>query len=138
MNGETDLKILLSSMDPEMSEDSFIFYTTKADSEDILKLNPWAIIKEREGYTAIVTEKIAKRNNISFQGIYKRITLNVHSSLDAVGLTAAVSTELAKANISANVVAGYYHDHVFIPTEKAETALEVLKQLVIKNADNKL
>ncbi|HBY88217.1 MAG TPA: transporter, partial [Colwellia sp.] len=29
-------------------------------------------------------------------------------------------------NISANVIAAYYHDHIFVQSEKAELALKVL------------
>jgi hypothetical protein len=116
-------------MRPEISGDSFVFCTTKADIGQIIELDPWAIIKEEEGYTFILTKNSAEKNSITYEEIYKRITLNVHSSLDAVGLTAVVSTELAKSNISANVVAGYYHDHIFIQAEKAEIALRILKQL---------
>ncbi len=59
--------------------------------------------------------------------VFPLISLHVHSSLDAVGLTAAFSTALGNAGISANVVAAYYHDHIFVPTDKAEKALNVLQ-----------
>ncbi len=58
-----------------------------------------------------------------------RITLNVHSALEAVGLTAAVATALTREGISANVVAAYYHDHIFVPEVDAERALEALRAL---------
>ena len=54
------------------------------------------------------------------------ITLTVHSSLEAVGLTAAIATELARFGVSANVVAAYFHDHVFVPSAQAEQALAAL------------
>ena len=66
--------------------------------------------------------------NIDYESVYKLISLNVHSSLDAVGLTAAFSAKLAEKNISANVVAAYYHDHIFVPEEKAEQALAAISE----------
>ena len=61
---------------------------------------------------------------------YSAKSLMIHSSLDAVGLTAAVASRLADHGISANVVAGYYHDHIFVPVEAAEQALGALKEQV--------
>ena len=60
--------------------------------------------------------------------IFRLITLTVHSSLEAVGLTAVVTNKLAEHKISANVVAAYYHDHIFVPCEKAKKAMEVLRE----------
>jgi len=66
--------------------------------------------------------KAAEKVQLAYKGKFKQITLRVHSSLDTVGLTAAVATKLASYGISANVVAAYYHDHVFVQTEKADSA----------------
>jgi hypothetical protein len=130
MSGETDLKILLGSMDPVLGTEDFIFCTIDEPIERIVELKPWAIIREAEGYTAIITKEAAESNGIRFSSVFSRITLNIHSSLDAVGLTAAVSTKLARSGISANVVAAYYHDHIFVKKEKAQAALEALRELV--------
>ena len=65
--------------------------------------------------------------------VFRLISLHVHSSLDAVGLTAAFSTALGNAGISANVVAAYYHDHIFVPTDKADKALNVLQGMRYHN-----
>jgi hypothetical protein len=62
--------------------------------------------------------------------VFQRITLSVHTSLEAVGLTAAVSSALAREGISANVVAAYYHDHIFVPVAKANQALSCILKLV--------
>jgi hypothetical protein len=64
----------------------------------------------------------------AFESVFSGITLTVHSSLDAVGLTAAVATKLAEYDISANVIAAYYHDHIFVQTEKSELALKALRE----------
>ena len=129
LSGEKDLKILLRAMAPELGDEDYVFYTAEMTLKNAIALKPWAIITEKEGISLILEKTRAERNGISFQGIYKRITLNVHSSLDAIGLTAAISTKLAEAGISANVVAAYYHDHVFIQKEKAEESLKLLMEL---------
>ena len=84
------------------------------------ELNPIGIFHEKEGVTFILEQQDA---------VNRLITLNVHSSLDAVGLTAAFSAKLAEKNISANVVTAYYHDHIFVPEEKAEQALNAILEL---------
>ncbi|MDG1438394.1 MAG: ACT domain-containing protein, partial [Emcibacteraceae bacterium] len=66
------------------------------------------------------------KNLFEYEGIYKKITLNVHSSLEAVGLTAAFSNALTQAGISANVIAGYYHDHIFVPVNDVQKAMVAL------------
>ncbi len=126
MSGETDLKVLLGSMDPELSEEGYVFHSMSGTYDDIIPLKPWAVITENEGLTIIIEENTARLNGLPVPNIFKRITLNIHSSLDAVGLTAAISTGLADAGISANVVAGFYHDHVFVQEHLADKALRIL------------
>jgi hypothetical protein len=57
------------------------------------------------------------------------ITLNVHSSLEAVGFIARVATELAKHGMGVNPVSGFYHDHLFVPEGRERDALEILGRL---------
>jgi hypothetical protein len=80
--------------------------------------------KESEGLTLIISVEDAEKANIAYESKFKQITLTVHSSLDAVGLTAAIAIKLASHGISANVVAAYYHDHIFVQSEKADKALK--------------
>jgi len=129
MDGEKNLGILLASMKPEMSSESYVFSVFPRMSQELLRLNPWAVIREEEGYTAILEEQAAPRMDAAGQGVFRRITLNIHSSLEAVGLTAAVSSVLADAGISANVVAGCFHDHIFVPRNRAAEALRRLEEL---------
>ena len=127
MSGEIDLKVLLGSMDPELSDGGYVFHSMPADCDQLFQLRPWAIITETEGYTIIIDKDTATLNGIPVLDVFRRITLNVHSSLNAVGLTAVVSTKLAEVGISANVVAGFYHDHVFVQQDRAAEAMRILK-----------
>lgn len=130
MSGEKNLTTLIASMTPVLAEHEYVFGTLETyDYEQVLSLNPISTFQEKEGLTVILTKEKADEFNIAYSGVFKCITLNVHSSLDAVGLTAAVSTKLTQSNISANVVAAYYHDHVFVAVSDAEQALADLQAL---------
>jgi hypothetical protein len=122
-------------MQPVLSEPEYVFasldkYSSVALAKLIAQLEPIGTFYEKEGLTVIVLKANADVLGIAYQGVFQCITLNVHSSLEAVGLTAAVSSALANQGISANVVAAYYHDHIFVPIAKANQALSCLLQLV--------
>jgi len=87
------------------------------------------MFKEEEGTTIILKKEIADRLKLDYSFVATWITLTVHSSLEAVGLTAAFSKALADEEISCNVVAGYYHDHLFVDKENANKAMIVLNNL---------
>lgn len=130
MSGIQDIEILLASMSPSLDDDHYVFCTTTTLSlTKILTLEPKGIFIENEGITLILTKKIAEQHNFTFSAVFSLITLTVHSSLEAVGLTAAVAGKLAEKGISANVVAAYYHDHIFVQHEKAQIAIEALQAL---------
>ena len=130
MTGITDLQILLKEMQPVLSAQDFVFCTVnKIPDDELLKLNPLCMVREEEGTTLILEKPVADKNNLLYDGVYHKITLHVHSSLEAVGLTAAFSKALTDHNISANVIAGYYHDHIFVPKERAEAAMAALQEL---------
>ncbi len=129
MSGEKDLEKLLRNMSPVLNEGEFIFITLPGKYEDYLYLEPIGSFKEKEGLTLIISKEKAIENNIEVKDLFKYITLNVHSSLNAVGLTAAVASKLSLNGISANVIAAYYHDHIFIQTQYAEKALSLLLEL---------
>ena len=131
MSGEKNLTKLIASMTPELLENEYIFGTIENYDYGLLaQLSPISTFQEKEGLTVILTKEKADEVSLPYSGIFKCITLNVHSSLDAVGLTAAVSTKLTQANISANVVAAYYHDHIFVSSKDADNALAALNDLV--------
>lgn len=115
-------------MSPLLDSREYIFCTVEGDVSNYLHLNPICSFVEDEGLTLILPLDAAITAQIPYESIFRKITLSVHSSLDAVGLTAAVAEKLASVNISANVVAAYYHDHVFVPKDKAGAALRALQQ----------
>ncbi|MDE1465295.1 ACT domain-containing protein [Spartinivicinus poritis] len=130
MQGIKDLSQILINLKPVLATDEFVFCSLKEfNNIDIAKYQPIATFIEVEGMTMVLKKEIAIQHNIVFNNVYKMITLQVHSSLDAVGLTAAVSKRLADNGISANMFAGYYHDHIFIQATKAEEALLLLTEL---------
>lgn len=127
MSGITDLNTLLASMSPVIDNNTYVFCCIAHGSmENYLSLEPLATFKEIEGMTLVLTKEIADKAGLSYQICFRCITLNVHSSLEAVGLTAAVASQLTNYGISANVIAAFYHDHIFVPAGKAELALEAL------------
>ena len=131
MSGEKNLQKLIASMTPILIEQEYIFGTLSTyTNEQISLLNPVSTFQEAEGLTVVLQKSKADEYNIPYSGVFSCITLNVHSSLDAVGLTAAVATKLTQVNISANVIAAYYHDHVFVASKDAQRALSALDELV--------
>ena len=128
MSGITELNELLKSMKPELIESEFVFCTVSGSLSDYVSLNPVATFVEAEGLTLVLEKGVAQKAELTFEGTFRQITLTVHSSLDAVGLTAAVAKKLGDKGISANVIAAYYHDHIFVQSYKAELALSALKE----------
>lgn len=128
MSGITDLDELLRSMRPKLMPTEFVFCTTSGALTDYVNLEPVASFIESEGLTLVLEKSRAEKAGLAFEGIYQQITLTVHSSLDAVGLTAAVASKLASKGISANVIAAYYHDHIFVQQDKATAALLALEE----------
>ncbi|MGO1298022.1 MAG: ACT domain-containing protein [Vibrio sp.] len=128
MSGITDLDELLRSMSPKLVEAEFVFCTVSGELKEYLGLNPVATFIESEGLTLVLEKSVAEKSELSFEGSYSQITLTVHSSLEAVGFTAAVASKLASKGISANLIAAYYHDHIFVQTSKAEAAVSALEE----------
>ncbi len=134
LSGEKNLEALLISLSPELLEGAFVFCTLKgATYGDHVAVSPIASsiasFTEAEGLTLVVNKKVADRLGYDYSGVFKCIRLQVHSSLAAVGLTATVIRKLSQHGISANVMAVYFHDHVFIPVMCAQQALELLVEL---------
>ena len=127
MIGETNLQKLLSTMSPVLVDGEYVFCTIpKARYGDHADTMPIASFSESEGLTLVVQKDRAENAGLSYEGVFKCMTLGVHSSLEAVGLTAAVAGKLADHGIAANVIAAYFHDHVFVQSELAERAIGIL------------
>ena len=128
MAGETSLTTLLRSMSPQLNAGEYVFCTLR-DAQMPDGLAMVGSFREQEGLTVILERSDAEQAGFSFDYVAAWITLNVHSALEAVGLTAAFATALGKAGISCNVIAGYYHDHLFVGQADAERAMQVLRDL---------
>lgn len=129
MSGEKDLAILIQNMEPVLNTGEYVFCTvgTLAAISDLEKV--LFFFRENEAVTIVVEKTVADEWNMNYSYISSWITLTIHSSLEAVGLTAAFANALKKENISCNVVAAYFHDHIFVARKDAEKAMDALYAL---------
>ncbi len=130
--GCKDIKQLLKNLTPELDHDDYVFCLVNQSLLDKTnKLDYFSLIREQEGITLICTQHQADKLHLDYTIIFSKITIKIHSSLLSVGLTAALSNALKQQNISANMIAGFYHDHVFIPKKQAKKALTTLIKLTL-------
>lgn len=125
MNGEKDLNKLLQTMRPKHTSGDYVFCVAN-DLANIPLEEVILFFREAEGFTVVIKKELADSLKMEYSFIAAWITLSVHSSLEAVGFTAAFSTALADAGISCNVVAAFYHDHIFVNKTDIEKAMEIL------------
>jgi hypothetical protein len=127
MPGESDLNIILKTLKPFLHDGEYVFCQVPdhyhIDLNDII-----SYFKEGEGVTIILSKITADRFKLPYSFVSAWITLTVHSSLESVGLTAAFSNALATAGISCNVIAAYFHDHIFVDIKDARQAMKVLEE----------
>ena len=125
MSGETNLDVLLSSMSATLIDGIYVFVTLK-DGSLPTSVTPRMMFQESEGTTYIILQSDAQTHNIAAEFPSRMITLNIHSALEAVGFMARIATELAKHNMGVNPVSAFYHDHLFVPADRAKDAMDVL------------
>jgi len=115
-------------MEPVLNDGVYVFSSVPHDV-DVTTLPAIATFRENEGITVVIEEETARRSGLPVLFRSAWITLKVHSDLQAVGLTAAFAAALGEANISCNVIAGAFHDHIFVPVESAQEAMAALRRL---------
>jgi hypothetical protein len=131
--GERDLRALLSSLTTTLHPDTFVFITMPDEVTSIGALPPSLdarmAFQESEGLTIVTTRASANSHGLLYSFPSRMITLNVHSSLEAVGFIARVASQLAEKGIGANPVSGFFHDHLFVAEGREEEAVAALKTL---------
>ena len=128
MSKDNKLSTLLANLSPQLNEGKYVFVTTELINHVPLT-EIISLIQEDEGFSLILKKEVADRLNLQYSYVASWITLSLPTSLDAVGLTAAFSNELAENKISCNVVSGFYHDHIFVDHKDTKAALSVLNSM---------
>ena len=141
VEGETDLGLMLRTLRPLLVPGSFVFATpSRGDAATLDATEVLATVREAEGMSHVITKQAADAAGLVYDRAFVAswITLEVHSSLSAVGLTAVVSQALAQEDISCNVIAGRYHDHLLVPEDRAGDAMRALERLANPNPNPNL
>lgn len=134
--GETSLQKLLSSLKLILSPEVYVFASLPHDAGIPTALPLQMVFREQEGMTIITTKTAAEKQELDYTFPCRMITLDVHSSLAAVGFIAVIASELKKLGMGVNPVSGYYHDHCFVPEGREEEAIECLEELAKKARDD--
>ena len=135
MKTETDLQTILRNLSPKINNGEYVFCTVPHEVK-LTEVEVIATFLEEEGKTLVIRKEFADPLNLSYEAVMSWITLNIYSSHEAVGLTAVISAALAKNNICCNVIAAYYHDHIFVPMKDADRTIALLNELVKPASSN--
>lgn len=127
-SGETALQALLAGMEPVLDDALYVFAVDVPEAQRA-QLQPRMVFEEAEGTTLIVEKAQADAADITYAFACRRITLTVHSALEAVGFLARITRHLAANGISTNAVSAFYHDHLFVPESRADEAVALLEAL---------
>ncbi|WP_274627009.1 ACT domain-containing protein [Arvimicrobium flavum] len=134
MSGEKDLGRLLATMRPALLPGEFVFAILPHGRDIPQGVQPVMSFREAEGMTLIVSAGSAEAAGMSPTFPSRMITLQIHSSLEAVGFLAAITARLAAAGISVNPVSAYHHDHLFVPADRADEAMRLLEAMAAESA----
>jgi hypothetical protein len=125
--GSTDLQAMLATLEATVRPDDYVYAVVEADHPAVALAA--ATVWEDEGLTVVLRRADADNHGITYDFVACWLSLTVHSSLEAVGLTAAFSRALGDAGISCNVLAGFHHDHLLVPVAERDRALAALRAL---------
>ncbi|NPD47358.1 ACT domain-containing protein [Lentimicrobium sp. S6] len=128
MDPELDINYVLKNLSPQLKKGVFVFCSID-HVKNIKEENIMASIVETEGRTIVLKKEIADSLKLPYSVTMNWITLNVNSSLELVGLSAIISKKFTDHHISCNLMAGYYHDHIFVPEEDSNMAIKLLHEL---------
>ena len=134
MAAETNLNRLLAGITPRLQPGVFVFATVPGHASIPAGLEPLMVFRESEGSTLILEEERARDAGLDGAFRARMITLEIHSSLEAVGFLAAITARLADAGMGVNPVSAFYHDHLFVPADRAAEALHILGQIACEAA----
>lgn len=131
------LQDLIEQLSPKLDPITYVYCTVpNAKYGELEKLKPIVSIAELEGLTLVIPLEQAQTEGLDYYRVFRRITLEGHSSLEALGLTSVVTSLLAERGITTNVIAGFYHDHIFVPSDRTDEAMKALKELARQPADS--
>jgi hypothetical protein len=133
MTAERNLDALLKHMKPELRPGIFVFCTIPTSDSLPVLINPLLTFREQEGTTLVISREEAEAAGLRYAFASRLITLTINSALDAVGFLAVIMARLAEAGISVNAVSAFHHDHLFVPVDRADEAMIVLRE-ISKNA----
>lgn len=124
--GETDLQRLLAGLTPELATRPRAIRSQPAG--EAAPADAIMLFREQEGVTVVVAVDDAAVNHARDEPLWAQITLRIHSSLEAVGMLAAIAGALAAREIPCNAVSAYYHDHLFVPWARRDEAIDALRE----------
>jgi hypothetical protein len=133
--GEKSLQKLLATLTTVLHPKTYVFVTLPPSATPPPLSEIRMIFHESEGATLIMEREAARARGFNFEFPSRMITLDVHSSLEAVGFLAVITNRLAEKSMGVNPISAFYHDHLFVPEGREEDALEVLKAIAAENKD---
>ncbi|KAM0281911.1 hypothetical protein ACHAQH_003256 [Verticillium albo-atrum] len=133
--GEKSLQKLLATLTTILHPSTYVFVTLAKSATPPPISEVQTIFQETEGSTIIMKLEHAKARAFDYAFPSRMITLDVHSSLEAVGFLAVITTKLAAKGMGVNPVSGYFHDHLFVPEGREDDAIEVLEAIAAENQE---